>query len=200
MHSIAIVFIHPDLPPFIRISALKSHSFDFMYEVLNLLRKSYWKKVTVWCFCIQYMSGISFNSFLTAIYSATAPTTTKNNYFILNIRILHIDFNNRLLFISVRLFDSVLINRFRLLALCYAVIWFFFPQNKNTISFKFPHKQFSSCFISPDAFRCCVPQSHASLCVWFFFHNIFNLFVWLVKQYVQLISVVVNLFFSIQFI
>lgn len=101
--------------------------FDFLYDVLNLLRKSYFKKVTVWCFSIQYMSGISFNSFLTAIYSATAPTTTKNNYFILNIRILHIDFNNRMLFISVQLFDSVLINRFRLLALCYAVIWFFLP-------------------------------------------------------------------------
>lgn len=94
---------------------------------MNFLRKSYSKKVTVWCFSIQYMSGISFNSFLTAIYSATAPTTTKNNYFILNIRILHIDFNNRMLFISVQLFDSVLINRFRLLALCYAVIWFFLP-------------------------------------------------------------------------
>lgn len=137
MHSIAIVFIHPDLPPFIRISALKSHSFDFLYQVLNLLRKSYWKKVTVWCFCIQYMSGISFNSFLTAIYSATAPTTTKNNYFILNIRILHIDFNNRLLFISVRLFDSVLINRFRLLALCYAVIWFFTHKTKTQFRLNF---------------------------------------------------------------
>lgn len=87
--------------------------------------------------CIQYMSGISFNSFLTANYSATAPTTTKNNYFILNIRILHIDFNNRLLFISVRLFDSVLINRFRLLALCYAVIWFFTHKTKTQFRLNF---------------------------------------------------------------